>query len=272
MPPHREGLSPEEFWTSERIARFWDLVAGEPRLGHTYFSLSHAQPLVAIARLFGMTYDSRVLDFGCGPGHLSQQLATAGLDTTGFEHSAASAESANLRLKGLDRWNGCFTASTMPESMSTNAFDWVFSVEAYEHLREEWIPQYFMDIKKYLKRNGYLLITTPNNENLDDNLIICPCCESRFHRWGHLRSVTHISLRRIAEHYGFEVITCHPINLEGIDNVRVTLIDRVRTALGLCGRTVRMAPGDIAPMLLALLKIVNTSKNKPHLLLVARKI
>lgn len=263
--------SEEDFWTPARIARFWDLVAQEPRLGHTYFSLAHASHIIAISRLFGMANGSRVLDYGCGPGYLSQQLAIAGFSTTGFEHSAASAESANMRLKGLENWDGCFTAETMPENFNTNAFDWVFSVEAYEHLRDEWIPQYFQGIRQYLKNNGYLFITTPNNENLDDNLIVCPCCESKFHRWGHLRSVSANDLRQVAEHFGFEVIACHPINLEHMSNMHVTMVDRVRAALKLCGRTVRAAPADTAPMLLALLKTIKASKNKPHLILIARK-
>lgn len=270
MALHHLSSSPEEFWTPSRIAKFWDLVAQEPRLSRTYFSLTYAKPIIAIARLFGMT-GGRVLDYGCGPGHLSRQLAISGYDTTGIEYSAASAESANARLECLECWNGCYTANTLPNSLSKEAFDWIFSVEAYEHLREEWILDYFLGIKKYLKRNGYLLITTPNEENLDDNLVICPCCEAKFHRWGHLRSVSSNSLRLVAEQFGFEVVVCHPINLENFHDIQVTMMDRVLAALRLCGRTVRRAPADTAPLLMALLRKIKQSKTKPHLILLARK-
>jgi len=260
----------EEFWTPSRIAKFWDLVALEPRLSRMYFSLTYAKPIIAIARLFGMT-DGKVMDYGCGPGYLSRQLAISGFDTTGMEHSEASARSADSLLAGLDCWHGCHTPSTLPESLANEAFDWVFSVEAYEHLREEWIPDYFKRIRNILKKGGRLLITTPNEEVLDASLVICPCCESKFHRWGHLRSVTHGDLRQAAEHYGFETIVCHPVNLEEIQGVRVTPIDRTLTALGLCGRTVRKAPADTAPMVMALLRQIRQSEMKPHLLLIARK-
>lgn len=236
-----------------------------------YFSLTHARSIIDIARLFGMK-GGRVLDYGCGPGYLSRQLAISRFNTTGIEHSAASAESANLRLEGLECWNGCYTTGTLPESLARDAFEWVFSVEAYEHLREEWIPEYFLGIRKYLKKNGYLLITTPNEENLDDNLVVCPCCESKFHRWGHLRSVSSSSLRQLAESFGFEVLLCHGIDLAHAQNLRVSMADRVVSKLRLGGRTVRKIPSDMASIVMALIRNIRKCEKKPHLILIARKI
>jgi cyclopropane fatty-acyl-phospholipid synthase-like methyltransferase len=199
-------------------------------------------------------------------------LAISGFDTTGIEHSAASAESANARLDGLECWNGCYTTSTLPESITQNAFEWVFSVEAYEHLRAEWIPEYFLGIRKYLKKNGYLLITTPNDENLDDSLIVCPCCESKFHRWGHLRSVSSSNLRQLAESFGFEVLLCHGIDLAHARNLHVSVTDRIVSKLRLGGRTVRKVPPDMAPTVMALIRKIRKCELKPHLILIARKV
>ena len=36
-----------------------------------------------------------------------------------------------------------------------------------------------------------LVITTPNAEDLAENLNYCPFCDTEFHRWQHLRSLNH---------------------------------------------------------------------------------
>lgn len=261
----------EDIWTPQRIARFWDMVAQEPRLHHLYFSLRHAKSIINIARLFGMT-GGNVMDYGCGPGYLSRELVNAGFQTTGIEYSLESANAANTLMHGLLCWNGCFTNDTIPDSSCENGFDWVFSVEAYEHLRDEWIEGYFFAINKYLKTGGMFVITVPNHENLNDNLIICPCCEAKFHRWGHLRSVAPDDLRCVVESYGFEVVLCNGIDLGLVRNSGVTIVDRIIARCGLGGYTCRRGPADMAPMIRAAKRIIKKSETKPHLILIARKL
>lgn len=261
----------EDVWTPQRIARFWDMVAQEPRLHHLYFSQHYAKSIISVARLFGMA-GGKVMDYGCGPGYLSRELANSGFQTTGIEYSLESANAANALMNGLPCWNGCFTNDTLPDSSRENGFDWVFSVEAYEHLRDEWIKNYFLTINKYLKPGGTLVISAPNNENLDDSLIICPCCEAKFHRWGHLRSVAPDDLRRIVESHGFEVVLCNGIDLRQVSNLRVTIADRIIARCGLGGNTCRRVSTDMVPMTMAIKRIIKKSKTRPHLLLIARKL
>jgi 2-polyprenyl-3-methyl-5-hydroxy-6-metoxy-1,4-benzoquinol methylase len=260
-----------EVWTPERIARFWDVVANEPRLEQLYFSQHHAKSIVSIARLFGAP-PGKVMDYGCGPGYLAHELVASGFHTVGIEHSEGSARLANARLDGLGHWQGCFTSDTIPQSLCKGGFDMVFSIEAYEHLLDEWVPAYFTGINEYLKPGGIAFVTTPNSENLDDNLVICPCCESKFHRWGHLRSVTTDSLRQVAESFGFEVLLCHGIDLAHARNLHVSVVDRITARLRLGGRTVRRVPSDMAPMVMALIRYIRKCETKPHLILIARKI
>ena len=198
----------EDIWTPDRISRFWDLVASEPQLERTYFSLHNASSIIRLARLYGLN-SGHVLDYGCGPGFLSAELVRQGFCTAAIDHSRESVSLTNDRLQTRSNWLGAH----LPESLHHDEFDWIFSIETFEHLRDEWIPDYFMGLRRRLKPGGRLLITTPFNENLADQLVICPRCEARFHRWGHLRSVSASDLARLVQSFGFQIELCQGVDL-----------------------------------------------------------
>lgn len=268
---HDNASVMEDVWTPQRIARFWDMVAQEPKLHHMYFSLHHAKSIINVARLFGMT-GGKVMDYGCGSGYLSRELVNSGFQTTGIEYSLESANAANALMNGLPGWNGCFTNDTIPDLSCENGFDWVFSVEAYEHLRDEWINGYFLAIKKYLKPGGMLVITVPNNENLNDSLIICPCCEAKFHRWGHLRSVTLQSLARVVNRYGFEVELCHELNLELMHDLESSFLDILLSRFVFTKYVRKSMSVDNRLRIMAIERKMRDTVHRPHLVLIARKV
>ncbi len=260
-----------ELWTPERISRFWDLVAGEPRLHRLYFSCYYAEFIINLARLHGLS-GGEVLDYGCGPGFLSTQLIDAGLSVTGLEYSHASAQRVNESLGGRAGWRGCFISEDLDNPRGTVGYDWVFSIEAYEHLRPEWIDGYFKRIFNHLRPGGHLLITVPNNENLDDSLIICPCCEMKFHRWGHLRSVTMESLMRAVEAHGFEVELCHELQLARMINLKISAIDWLLARLVTTKYIRKTMPVSTRERLRAIEKQMRGEESRPHIALIARKV
>jgi SAM-dependent methyltransferase len=202
-------LNGEDVWLPERIERFWDNVAGEPRLQHKYFSLFHAKNIVNFAKIFGLG-EGDILDYGCGLGFLSQELVRQGFSTTALDYSQSNIQKTNERLKGFPNWHGAFS----PKSLGiNNKYNWVFSIETFEHLRDEWIDDYFINIYNRLSSGGMLFLSTPYNENLDEELVICPCCETKFHRWGHLRSVSPSNLSALLKFYGFKIELCRNIDL-----------------------------------------------------------
>jgi len=236
-------------WSVERIARFWDLVAGEPRLEHMYFAKQQGDCVVSFAQLVGLT-GGQVLDYGCGAGFLAEELLRRGYETHAVEFSSASAARVNVRLAGKPRWHGCAIAEGVPTALPDAGFDFIFSVENYEHLRDEWVPGYFRELRRLLKPSGTLLLTTPNEEYLDDSLIICPCCETKFHRWGHLRARTAEQLADEVVEYGFSVEFCRPVNLRAL---RLPAPDPTRPArVGLPVRATRH-----------LLRVVCSRRTKP---------
>ena len=74
VPPKDTPKYPRMEWTPERVARFWDYEAQFPE---RYFT--HAHGAAMISRLESHLQGSaRVLDYACGPGHLTAHLLDRG--------------------------------------------------------------------------------------------------------------------------------------------------------------------------------------------------
>ena len=74
-----------------------------------------------------------------------------------------------------------------------------------EHINDDYLEITFNNFQHLLAENGYIIITTPNDEILENNMICCPECEVIFHRWQHIRSWSTSALRKIIEGYGFKI-------------------------------------------------------------------
>lgn len=59
---------------------------------------------------------------------------------------------------------------------------------------------------------GFIAITTPNNEDLNESTLLCPDCGCVFHRWQHVRSWTPKSLLSAMENNAFNTLHCSPIS------------------------------------------------------------
>jgi hypothetical protein len=57
-----------------------------------------------------------------------------------------------------------------------------------EHLPAGIYEKTIGELKRVSRR--YLLISVPNQENLDDETMVCHNCGARMHRYGHLRNFT----------------------------------------------------------------------------------
>jgi len=199
-------------WTPASIGRFWNIVANEPELQQLYFSRQAARQIIEFAQYAGLQ-SGPILDYGCGPGYLAKALVENGYDTTALEFSETSCERVNRLILPAPNWHGCVSSSTVPAPLPDDAFSWIFTIETYEHLPNEWIEDYFRELFRLLSPTGRLFLTTPYLENLDHQLIVCPSCETRFHRWGHLRSVKPDELISHAVDACFNVLFCRPIDI-----------------------------------------------------------
>ena len=211
---------PHDFsWDTKSISAFWDEVSQEQRIHHLYFTRHYGKYITDLAKLAGLSSGS-VLDYGAGKGYLTEYLLQGGYEVTGLEFSEQSSKILNSELQSFPNWKGCTYANSIPTPLEENRFSFVFSIETYEHLLEEWIEPYFNELYRLTKPGGKLLITTPFAENLNDELIICPNCNSRFHRHQHLRSVTSEELIKRAESSGFLPIFCKAIDLSTVNRLQ----------------------------------------------------
>ena len=107
----------------------------------------------AVTRAAGAS--GRVLDVGCGPGHLLAEFKQLGWEPLGTEATEEAAAIAR-RIHGLEVREG----DLRDLRLSSNHFDAVVSWHTLEHMRE---PGVVLDeIARVLKPGGVLLISVPD--------------------------------------------------------------------------------------------------------------
>ena len=134
-----------------------------------------------------------LLEVGCGDGRIINQLVgkynkICGLDISHNALKHVKTEKVQGRIENLP--------------FEDNSFDLVLCCEVLEHLPDD----IYQDALKEIQRvsNEYILITVPNNENLDFQMVKCPECGVSSHRYGHLRSFDTNNLFSLLE--DFEII------------------------------------------------------------------
>lgn len=102
----------------------------------------------------------RVLDIACGTGYGTALLAKAAKSVVGVDVSAQAVEYAT---KKFARDNVTFRKGNGRDIPAKTAeFDVVVSYETIEHLQD--YPGFIDEIKRVLKKDGLLIISTPNDK------------------------------------------------------------------------------------------------------------
>lgn len=177
-----------EDWTEEATQRLWAWVGATPRLQESYASRQIGEGIVAFLQATG-TLHGQVLDYGCGDGSLIERLLEAGVACSGCDASPLAVSRLQQRLEGRRGWQGAFLTSGVGLPFGDDKFDVVTCIETLEHVRSESLQPLLREIKRVLRPNGLLLVTTPFEEDLEVSMHYCPFCDTAFHRWQHLRKV-----------------------------------------------------------------------------------
>jgi 2-polyprenyl-3-methyl-5-hydroxy-6-metoxy-1,4-benzoquinol methylase len=201
-------------WTSENVAAFWDF---ESRFPHRYFTYHNADGMI---KRFNKYFSESVaiLDYGCGTGLLLARLAEAGYRVAGSDTSEQSLKATRDRLREHDNFLGAFT----PDALLAEGtqFDTILAVELVEHLHDDWLDHALSILRRLLKPNGRVVVTTPNQERLEDSLLMCPCCKSVFHRWQHVRAWSQASLTDYLEQRGFRVLDAFTTDFSKVETAQ----------------------------------------------------
>ena len=207
-------------WTVTDIAAFWDWQSKNAGRQQQYFTAVMAPAIVQFIKKKGLLKGD-VLDYGCGAGHLLEQMckqpahgALRGVNFYGLDFSADSIGETRRRLGNNPQLKELVLVDELPTHFNDEQFDSITLVETIEHLQDETLYATMQELFRILKRNGKLFITTPFNEDLDQNLNFCPFCKTEFHHMQHMQSFNIDSLTALANKYGFNVELCMSMDIE----------------------------------------------------------
>ena len=230
-------------WTPERVKRFWDFYSSNPALEDSYFARMVGRSLLA---LVGKRIKiGNAVDIGCGPGDLIELLLAEGHSAYGADSSPSSLEKVERRFEGRSGFKGTTMMEGGKVALPSEAVDTAFMLEVVEHMDDAPLGAALAEAGRLLRKGGHLVLTTPNDENLDASKTMCPECGSIYHRVQHVRSWSADSLRAYVEPFGFSTVTCE-----------ATVLSPYTGPLGLLYRTVY-------PMI---------RHRRPHLVYIGRKI
>jgi len=188
-------------WTPELVERFWAGVS-QTRLSEYSFSRQAGKSLM-IAVEHHLSHDARVLDYGAGDGELVELLLDRGYRVAAYEPSTSRGDRLLRLVGGQQRFLGVL------DGKAKQQFDVVFMIEVIEHILDQDLDDALQRMRDLLKNGGTLIVTTPNNEDLELGMVYCPVSNMLFHRWQHVRSFTAESLTALLRHYDISPVVVH---------------------------------------------------------------
>jgi SAM-dependent methyltransferase len=190
-------------WSSIHIQRFWDWLSSDPLLSQNYFSRLLGEAILdEIARHTPLR--GTVVDLGAGPGYLVEKLVARGITTVAVDTSPESVALLNQRLKHNPTFHGAYVNTVASVPLGAASADMVLVVEAVEHMDEHAFQSAIGEAYRILRPGGTVVVTTPNEEDLHQNQIMCPNCGCVFHKVQHVRSWSRETLSTAMEKLGFE--------------------------------------------------------------------
>ena len=148
-----------------------------------------------------------VLDFGCGPGFIWDHLRELNSSWlyTALDFSPESIKKILKKAEGSLNFKGAQHITQLPANLSSGSCDVVLLFEVVEHLNDQYLDATLVEVARLLKPGGVLVITTPNEEDLNNAKKYCPDCGSIFHEWQHIRSWSKGTLMERAKMHGLKM-------------------------------------------------------------------
>ena len=195
-------------WTDDKVKRFWDFYNNYPAFEHLWFSKAVGKGIIRFVEKF-FKINGYVLDYGIGKGHFSNYLLeNESIQVRACDFSQETVNNVNNQFKEKTNFKGCFLVQGFPSSFKAGEFDVVFLIEAIELLTDDYLLPTIAEANRILKPGGMFVVTTPNNENLKEQNVICPDCGGIFHRVQHVGSFTKASLGKLVNSFGFKTTYC----------------------------------------------------------------
>lgn len=197
-------------WNVENINRLQDWYATSTQNESNYFGYQVGEAIVYFCNYFIKDiHRCRVLDYGCGLGHIMKCFTEKKVHVWGVDMSQEAAKACRNRCKGSKYFHGVkvFNGQRLP--YEDDYFDFITCTECVEHILPEHMDNLLLELIRVLKPGGRILITTRNEEKLEESELLCPECNTLFHRVGHVNWYSVESLTHLMEAHGFKTVMCH---------------------------------------------------------------
>lgn len=197
-------------WNVENINRLQDFLASKPREETNYFGYQVGEAIVYFCGFFVENIQKcKVLDYGCGMGHIMERFIEKGVNVWGVDMSGEAVDACIRRCRDSKYFHGVkiFDGGELP--FETAAFDLITCTECIEHILPEHMENLLSELLRVLKPGGRILITTPNEENFLLSELCCPECNTIYHKVGHVNWFSVDKLTKLMEEHGYTTILCH---------------------------------------------------------------
>mgnify|MGYP001214106185 CR=1 FL=1 len=147
----------------------------------------------------------RVLDIGCGPGHDSAELQSAGCDVTAIDLCESFLSYGKRTYPNVD-----FQCMNMKEpTFPPNSFDGVIGMFCLCHATHDEITDFITKYYDIVNRSGSMLFTLGDSEKVDGYTVEdwCGVDGNRIHMYCHNRN----TLKTAFKDSGFDKVTVHPL-------------------------------------------------------------
>jgi 2-polyprenyl-3-methyl-5-hydroxy-6-metoxy-1,4-benzoquinol methylase len=161
-----------------------------------------------ILKILKFLHVRRIADIGSGNGSLCGVLQKEGYEVVGIEQDAKGFDISNRSYPNIKFYNLGVEGNPNQILNQEDSFDAVVSTEVIEHLYSPHLLPIFA--KEFLKKNGYLIVSTPYHGFLK-NLAL-----SLLNKWdahhtplwhgGHIKFWSKNTLSALFEEHGFRLI------------------------------------------------------------------
>jgi ubiquinone/menaquinone biosynthesis C-methylase UbiE len=127
----------------------------------------------------GLSKDKRILEIGCGLGHLSLSLADRGFLVNAVDHASAMIEEARIQVKGAGMESRVHVSVDDVHHLSfpASSFDLVVGLGVVPWLYD--LKQALAEIERVLKTDGYVILSIDNSRS------------ARLYNWFDFPAVVH---------------------------------------------------------------------------------
>ena len=154
----------------------------------------------------------KILDLGCGQGALSSRLKDMDYDVTAVDTNPADFHCKDVPFVQVNFNNKNEVENFL--SKHQESYDLVLGIEVIEHVHNHW--EYVETLKRTVRPNGFLLISTPNITSWVSRLFFL--FKSEFHQfqpedleYGHINPIAWHQLKYILEEKKLKVIGFYPV-------------------------------------------------------------